>query len=218
MAEFDLLDEAQRRLIAAAWPEFVECVGYYERRTPKAWVRIREQIFDVALDALIRAAKSFRPESAHPGTRDARSAWSTWWRVKVRFGWLENRRNFFELKHKPRQWSIAYLGDLVGRERDADADADRDLRKLANRFADALCDDRHGRPGDGEDREYVEWLLGRLGRRDRDLLRAVYLEGVAQSEVAKRMGVNEGYVSRLLSKARARLRTLAEADGVGGPP
>lgn len=207
------LGDRERRLIEVAWPEFVECVGYYERRTPKAWARAREQIFDVALDALIRAAKSFRPESAHPRARDA---WTAWWRVKVRFGWLENRRKFFKLKHNPRQWSLACAEDLLMRAYDQDrADCDH---RLASRFVRALCDDRLGQPRADEDQEYVEWLLGQLPRRDRDLLRAVYLDGITQIDVAKRMGVTASYVCQLLASARARLRTLAETDGIYGPP
>jgi RNA polymerase sigma factor (sigma-70 family) len=196
------LGERERIMISEVWPEFLRCVRALERSTPKHWTFARDQIYDVALDALIRAAKSFRPELAHP---EAIDPWVSWWRIKVRFGWLESRRRFRDATNRrPRRWSI--LGIAAGAK-----------SPIGLAIQRAITDDRH-RPGSAfEDREYVECLLRRLHHHSRDLIRSVYLGGVTQAEIAAARGINQSHISRMMAEARAKLRALADADATANP-
>jgi RNA polymerase sigma-B factor len=47
------------------------------------------------------------------------------------------------------------------------------------------------------------------------LLRLRFSEDLSQSDIAKRVGVSQMHVSRLLRRALARLQAVAEADGQG---
>jgi RNA polymerase sigma-B factor len=52
-------------------------------------------------------------------------------------------------------------------------------------------------------------LMNRLPEREREMVRLRFLEGMSQSEIAKRMGVSQMQVSRLLARTLADLREWA---------
>jgi RNA polymerase sigma-B factor len=57
-----------------------------------------------------------------------------------------------------------------------------------------------------EDREAIEYLLGKLGERERDAVRMRFFEGLDQKSIGRRMGVSQMYVCRLLNASLERLR------------
>jgi len=72
-----------------------------------------------------------------------------------------------------------------------------------------------GRVDDGyelvEDRLTVETVLPSLDDREREVLRLRFVEDLAQSKIAARIGCSQMHVSRLLRGTLARLREQAEA-------
>lgn len=60
----------------------------------------------------------------------------------------------------------------------------------------------------------VKDLLSRLSDRERELVRLRFEEGMSQTQIARKMGVSQMHVSRLLARTVARLRVLAVAAGV----
>ena len=60
-----------------------------------------------------------------------------------------------------------------------------------------------------DDRDLVQRLVGKLGDRERELLRLRFDEQLTQSEIAGRIGVSQMHVSRLLSSTLDQLRKLA---------
>jgi RNA polymerase sigma-B factor len=73
----------------------------------------------------------------------------------------------------------------------------------------AAADDRGY--SDIEDVATVDSLLDRLPGHERDVVRLRFREDLLQREIADRVGVSQMHVSRLLAKAIADLRDLAEA-------
>jgi RNA polymerase sigma-70 factor (ECF subfamily) len=93
-------------------------------------------------------------------------------------------------------------------------------RELIGRYAQAAR--RHNTsPGeadplewllDEERRELVRQALGRLARRDAEILLLKYSEGWSYRELAARLGISTSAVEARLHRARARLRSqLAES-------
>jgi RNA polymerase sigma-B factor len=61
----------------------------------------------------------------------------------------------------------------------------------------------------------LEHTMRVLPERERMLLRLRFSEDLSQSDIAKRVGVSQMHVSRLLRRAVARLQAVAEADARG---
>lgn len=61
----------------------------------------------------------------------------------------------------------------------------------------------------------LEHTMRALPERERMLLHLRFSEDLSQSDIAKRVGVSQMHVSRLLRRAVARLQAVAEADGRG---
>jgi RNA polymerase sigma-B factor len=59
-----------------------------------------------------------------------------------------------------------------------------------------------------EDRATLEWGLGMLAERAREIVRMRYYEDLSQAEIARRLGISQMHVSRILRDALARLRAL----------
>ncbi|MDQ1382845.1 MAG: polymerase sigma-B factor [Actinomycetota bacterium] len=57
-----------------------------------------------------------------------------------------------------------------------------------------------------EDREAIDHLLGKLGERERAVVRMRFFEGLDQKTISRRMGVSQMYVCRLLGASIERLR------------
>jgi RNA polymerase sigma-B factor len=79
--------------------------------------------------------------------------------------------------------------------------------------------ERLGADDDGfemvEHQVVLEHTMRALPERERVLLRLRFSEDLSQSDIAKRVGVSQMHVSRLLRRAVARLQAVAEADGRG---
>jgi RNA polymerase sigma-B factor len=58
----------------------------------------------------------------------------------------------------------------------------------------------------------LERTMRSMPERERVLLHLRFSEDLSQSDIAKRVGVSQMHVSRLLRRALARLRTAADAD------
>jgi RNA polymerase sigma-70 factor, ECF subfamily len=59
-----------------------------------------------------------------------------------------------------------------------------------------------------ERKRAVRRVIGRLGPRDRDLLRAIFLEERDKDEVCRQFGVDRGYLRVLLHRAKKGFRSL----------
>jgi RNA polymerase sigma-B factor len=70
----------------------------------------------------------------------------------------------------------------------------------------------HNDPGliDAERRATLSPLLSRLPEREQMILQLRFFEGLTQSEIARRLGISQMHVSRLLARSVAQLRTAAE--------
>lgn len=64
-----------------------------------------------------------------------------------------------------------------------------------------------------EHQAVLERAMRALPERERILLHMRFAEDLSQSDIAKRVGVSQMHVSRLLRRAMAQLQTVAEADG-----
>lgn len=62
--------------------------------------------------------------------------------------------------------------------------------------------------------EIVHFLLGKLKEEDRLVLTLMYFEGWSTEEIAKKMDWNRGIVKMRAYRARNKLRTIAEKQGV----
>ena len=101
------------------------------------------------------------------------------------------------------QASLAYEAVSMDAQRpSADADGDTFLESM----------------GEEDERfELVEYsaaiapALNALPKRDRLVLHLRFVEDMTQSEIADRIGVSQMQVSRLIRRALARLRTVADA-------
>lgn len=73
--------------------------------------------------------------------------------------------------------------------------------------ADQGCDD----PGltQALDREHIRNLLRELPEREREIVRLRFFDELSQSEIAKRLGISQMHVSRLLRSGLERLRRVA---------
>lgn len=68
-----------------------------------------------------------------------------------------------------------------------------------------------------EDRDLLRRLLARLSDQERELLRLRFYEHLSQSEMARRIGVSQMHISRLLASLLARMRAMAaETTTAGG--
>lgn len=92
---------------------------------------------------------------------------------------------------------------------------------IADRWRQRARDERHtapapepGTPG-GRDMDVVR-VFSELKPRERALLWLAYVEGDTHSDIASSLRVGRDSVKVLLSRARARLRDLLKARGVGG--
>jgi RNA polymerase sigma-70 factor, ECF subfamily len=61
-------------------------------------------------------------------------------------------------------------------------------------------------------KERVRRILGQMPERDRDLLRAIFLEEKEKDEVCRKFGVDRGYLRVLVHRAKDRFRALYEKD------
>jgi RNA polymerase sigma-70 factor, ECF subfamily len=61
-------------------------------------------------------------------------------------------------------------------------------------------------------KERVRQILGDLPRRDRDLLRAIFLEEKEKDEVCRQFGVDRDYLRVLLHRAKDKFKVLYEKD------
>jgi RNA polymerase sigma-70 factor (ECF subfamily) len=66
-----------------------------------------------------------------------------------------------------------------------------------------------------ETKGHVRAILDQLSSRDRDLLRAVFLEESDKDEVCRRLGVDRNYLRVLVHRAKEQFRTLYQ-KGPGG--
>ena len=66
---------------------------------------------------------------------------------------------------------------------------------------------------DVERRATLSPLLARLPPRQRLILQLRFFEGLTQSEIAKRLGISQMHVSRLLARSVAHLRAAADDSG-----
>lgn len=66
---------------------------------------------------------------------------------------------------------------------------------------------------DVERRATLSPLLARLPPRQRLILQLRFFEGLTQSEIARRLGISQMHVSRLLARSVAQLRAAADTDG-----
>jgi RNA polymerase sigma-70 factor (ECF subfamily) len=90
--------------------------------------------------------------------------------------------------------------------------------KLVGRYARVCCDSSEGTDPRAPAADPLDWLvlderrtlvreaLGRLARRDAEILLLKYTEGWSYRELADHMGVGEGAVEARLHRARGRLR------------
>lgn len=60
-----------------------------------------------------------------------------------------------------------------------------------------------------EDRALLAPLVSHLPRREQEIIRLRFEEGLTQSEIARRLGLSQMHVSRLLARSLATLRRLA---------
>jgi RNA polymerase sigma-B factor len=59
-----------------------------------------------------------------------------------------------------------------------------------------------------EDRATLDWALGRLPERAQQIVRMRFFDDLSQAEIARRLGISQMHVSRILREALARLRAL----------
>lgn len=69
-----------------------------------------------------------------------------------------------------------------------------------------------------EERVTLEWALGKLPDRERELVTLRYAERLSQSQIARRLRVSQMHVSRLQRSALARLRHLIASSAEAPPP
>ncbi len=89
---------------------------------------------------------------------------------------------------------------------DAPAGGDAEGESLGSRFGD-LDPELAG----AEQRATLSPLLSRLPQREQLILHMRFFEGLTQSEIARRLGISQMHVSRLLARSVAQLREAAEA-------
>lgn len=142
-------------------------------------LRRREDVEDVAQQVFMKAYVSLRKF-------DQRAAFSTWlYKITVNECWDYLRKK----KVRP----LTY-----------EADMSEEQLTLAN--ADA-ADENAGLNPEEQTRvkEVVEWLLGKLGEEDRQLLVLKEMEGFSVQELAEILGLNVNTVKVRLFRARSRL-------------
>ena len=66
------------------------------------------------------------------------------------------------------------------------------------------------------DREAVRPLLAALPERERTVLYLRFIESLTQSQIARRLGISQMHVSRILERTLAKLRDQLRGVGVGG--
>jgi len=59
-----------------------------------------------------------------------------------------------------------------------------------------------------EDRATLDWALARLPERAQQIIRMRFFDDLSQAEIARRLGISQMHVSRILREALARLRAL----------
>jgi RNA polymerase sigma-B factor len=69
-----------------------------------------------------------------------------------------------------------------------------------------------------EQRATLAPLLDKLPSRERQVVHLRFFEGLTQSEIARRLGISQMQVSRLLSRSVAQLRSFAEEAEATGEP
>lgn len=206
--------------------------GRYRRRGASV-----EDLEQVARLALVKAARSFRPDRGHdfmsyavPTIRGEVRRWfrDHGWVVKPprRVQEAQLRMTAYAADFAAEAGRDAGIGDYV-------RDLGLDERTVVEALSVNVCytPDSLDRPdvtgpgslGDrlvGEERELersearqvLEPLLARLAPRDRLVLRLRYDEGLTQREVGERIGVTQMQVSRILARVLGRLREeLGEA-------
>ena len=68
-----------------------------------------------------------------------------------------------------------------------------------------------------ERKELVRSVLSELSEKDRDILRAVFLEDVDKSEICDRYQVDRDYLRVLVHRAKTRFRDAFEKSGLARP-
>ncbi len=63
--------------------------------------------------------------------------------------------------------------------------------------------------------EQVRRILDAMPRRDRDLLRAIFLEDKEKDSVCRELGVNREYLRVLVHRAKDKFKTLYEKGEMG---
>ena len=69
-----------------------------------------------------------------------------------------------------------------------------------------------------EQQALLERAMRSLPERERELLHQRFAEDLSQSDIAKRVGVSQMHVSRMLRRAVARLQAVTEAEAYGREP
>ena len=68
-----------------------------------------------------------------------------------------------------------------------------------------------------ERKELVSSLLSELSEKDRDILRAVFLEEADKTEICERFGVDRDYLRVIIHRAKNRFREAFEKSGMSRP-
>ena len=68
-----------------------------------------------------------------------------------------------------------------------------------------------------ERKDLVRNVLAELGEKDRDILKAVFLEDVDKSEICERFHVDRDYLRVLVHRAKSRFRDAFEKSGMARP-
>jgi RNA polymerase sigma-B factor len=98
--------------------------------------------------------------------------------------------------------------EAMGAYRTSSLDAPRSSREEETEsVAEALGSPDHGFDL-AEERATLEPMIGRIGERERTVLKLRFVEDLTQAEIGERIGVSQMQVSRLIRQALARLRSI----------
>ena len=201
------------------------------------WADSSEDLKQVALLGLVRAADRFDPERGVPFSAFATTtivgelkhylrdrSWAVRPPRRVQNLYLRSQEAINELTQEMgRPPTPAELGDRLDASTDEVEEAlgAGDLRRPTSLDATVAGDDRtlgSRLPADDnglravEERMAVRWLLGRLPERERRLISLRYIDGLTQLEIADRMSLSQAHVQRLLVRSLDQLRALAKAS------
>ena len=125
-----------------------------------------------------------------------------------------------DLGHSPSIAEIADRSGLRGEDVLAAMEAGRSRTSMSMDAPDAIGDSLYGRLGAddaafevAEAKVSVEPAMQHLAPSERQLLRMRFIDGLTQTQIAKKLGTNQMNVSRRLNKTLARTRNLVGSDG-----